>query len=100
MARLKVEKLLDIHLTSQQEGHLRRRRECLYIIHSALLHTAGLDVGSLRTVPELSLRRGSLCGVPHGPSTGIPPRYLDGYMALGWIFECPEHVCSHSLISM
>jgi hypothetical protein len=55
MAQLKVEKLLDIQLTSQQEGRLWRRWECLYIIHSALLHTAGLDVGSLCMVSALSM---------------------------------------------
>jgi hypothetical protein len=75
-------------------GGLGRRRECLYIIRSALLRTAGLDVGSLHTVLELSLRRGSLGDVPHSLSTWIPARYLDGSKALAWIFERPEHVCS------
>jgi hypothetical protein len=60
-----------------------------------LLHTVGLDVGSLRTVLEPSLRPGSPGGVPHGPSAGFCPRYLDGYLALGWVFlEYFEHVCS------
>jgi len=67
----------------------------MYILRSALLRTPGLDVGSLHTIQELSLRRGSLGDVPHGPSTWIPTRYLDGSMALAWIFEHPEHVCSH-----
>jgi hypothetical protein len=65
------------------------------MIRSALLRTAGLGVVSLCTVLELSLRRGSLGDVLHGLSTLISPRYLDGYMALAWIFERPEHVCSH-----
>jgi len=76
-------------------GGLGRRQERLYMIRSALLHTAGLDIGSLSMVLELSLRPGSLGDVPHGPSAWIPPRHLDGYMALAWIFECSKHVCLH-----
>jgi hypothetical protein len=88
-------KLGYIHTFALSGGGLGRRRECLYILRSAFLPTAG--IGSLRTVLELSLRWGSLVGVPHGPSAWIPARYLDGSMALAWLIERPEHVCSQEL---
>jgi hypothetical protein len=56
---------------------LKRRRERLCILRSVLLYTAGLVTGS----PVTSVR--------------ISVRCLDGSMALAWIFERPEHVCSH-----
>jgi hypothetical protein len=79
-------------------GGLRRRLERLHILCSALLCISDLELGSPHIVLELSLRRGSLGDVPHGLAAWIPARYLDGSIALAWIFERPDHVSLMSLV--
>jgi hypothetical protein len=90
-----------VHTFVLSGGGLGQRRERLYILHSVLLCTAGLVTGSLHTMlwcsPTGRGLRATFMTRPPVPSVRISARYLDGSMALAWIFERIEHVCSHTM---
>jgi hypothetical protein len=67
------------------------------VLRSIPLYTAGLVSGSLRT-PLCSAQAGVwVASRPPDPSVRISVRYLDGSLALAWIFERSGHVCSQEM---
>jgi hypothetical protein len=79
-------------------GGVSGRDENARVLCSILLCKAGLVSGSLCT-PLCSSQVG-VWAVSRPPDTfvRISVRYLDGSLALAWIFERSGHVCSHPLL--
>jgi len=93
-----IERYLCIaHVRSPSQEGVSGGDENARILRSILLYMAGQVSGSLRT--PLCFAQAGVWAVsrPPDPFVRISARYLDGSLALAWIFERSGHVCSHRM---